>query len=99
MKISVVPALIPLGLAAVVASRRVAAQSPTISAPLADIRYEVTFTRANADKHGDGRSDAVRRVRRLLRSRREPSRPGAGAGSVVYGRREPVAGLCWCQPA
>ena len=50
MKISVVPALIALGLAAVVSSRPVAAQSPTISAPLADIRYEVTFTRANADK-------------------------------------------------
>lgn len=50
MQIKVIAAVIILGLSSTVSSGTLAAQNTTASAPLADIRYEVTFTRANAGR-------------------------------------------------
>jgi predicted metalloprotease with PDZ domain len=49
MRTSVFCLLITPVLAAGISSPQVAGQSPATSAPLADIRYEVTFTRPNAE--------------------------------------------------
>ena len=48
MERRVTRALVTLGLIVALSPRPVLAQGAPISAPLADIRYEVTFTRANA---------------------------------------------------
>ena len=50
MRTKVVPALLPLVIGALVGTSPGSAQTVATSAPLTDIRYEVTFTRANAER-------------------------------------------------
>src|SRR5467141_1540688 len=50
MRTSIIAPLIAVAMAASTGSHQVAAQSTATSAPLTDISYEVTFTRANAER-------------------------------------------------
>ena len=50
MRTKVIAPLLAVVMAGVAAAPRVAAQNSAISAPITDIRYEVTFTRANAER-------------------------------------------------
>src|SRR6266550_6323516 len=50
MRTKVIPPLLAVVMAVVAAAAHAAAQNSATSAPITDIRYEVTFTRANAER-------------------------------------------------